>query len=421
MTTRSAIGAQARHLVGPALDAALVDADRRTAALVADLERCRSAQATGWDVPRLPTINPPAWERGHLAWFAEWWTLRDPRPSADDPQGAWQPTRPSLLEHADRWFDSGRVAHDTRWSLDLAPRDAIADYATHVLDALRTRLAAEPDDDAALYPYRLALFHHDMHNEAFTYLRQTIDYPAPAGSMPIEAQRSVDTDASDLAFDAGRFAMGLADGRGFTFDNERRRVDVPVRPFAIDRACVSNAAYARFVDDGGYERPMHWSVDGRRWLASSGARHPGRWRRAHGDGTGWEQRWFGAWRALPLDVAVCHVNAHEAEAYARWAGRRLPTEAEWEYAATAIDRDTPDTTPFAWGDAVWEWTATPFRPYRGFEPDRYRDYSQPWFDTHRAVRGGSFATHPRMIHPRYRNFYTPERDDLFIGFRTCAR
>ena len=124
-----------------------------------------------------------------------------------------------------------------------------------------------------------------------------------------------------------------------------------------------------------------------------------------------------AWRPLAPDAPVCHVNAFEAEAYCRWAGRRLPRESEWEHAATRHGRDDG---AFRWGRAVWEWTADPFLPYPGFVPDRYREYSAPWFGTHRAVRGGSFATHPWMRHPRYRNFYTPERSDLFIGFRTCG-
>jgi EgtB-related family protein len=145
------------------------------------------------------------------------------------------------------------------------------------------------------------------------------------------------------------------------------------------------------------------------WLAAVRPAHPQRWRKGR---DGWEQLWFGGWVPLLPDRPVCHVNAYEAEAYCRWAQRRLPTEAEWERAATL--------GLINWGASVWEWSADAFAPYPGFSPDRYREYSQPWFHTHRSARGGSFATQPRMHHARYRNFYLPHRNDVFVGFRTCA-
>ena len=180
-------------------------------------------------------------------------------------------------------------------------------------------------------------------------------------------------------------------------------------PLSLARQCVTNAAFAGFVDDGGYRNLQWWSREGRAWLAQQSPRHPERWRNTS---DGWEHRWFGVWTPLPHQQPVCHVNAFEAEAYCHWAGRRLPTEAEWERAASLGLID--------WGGSVWEWMADAFAPYPGFSADRYRDYSQPWFDTHRNVRGGSFVTRPRMHHPRYRNFYLPHRNDLFVGFRTCA-
>ena len=352
------------------------------------------------------------WEYGHLAWFAEWWTLRGPRPEPDDPDGPWLARAPSLLRDADRWFDSARVAHDTRWQLDLPHLDALDDYRTRVLDAMLGRLATiDAADDAALEPFRLALFHEDMHGEALVAMRQALDFPAPSSVDATPGH--VAARSPSLTCDGGWFTRGSTRVDGFAFDNELPGERVQIAPFEIDRECVSNRAFRAFVEAGGYRDHAVWSDDGRRWLASSGRSGPVRWRAAANDDARWQHHWFVRWTALPLDAPVCHVNAYEAEAYAAWAGRRLPREVEWEWAA--IHR--PD---FCWGRAVWEWTADPFAAYPGFRAGRYREYSQPWFDSHRAVRGASFATRERMRHPRYRNFYLPARDDLFIGLRTCA-
>ncbi|HWJ55683.1 MAG TPA: SUMF1/EgtB/PvdO family nonheme iron enzyme, partial [Vicinamibacterales bacterium] len=138
--------------------------------------------------------------------------------------------------------------------------------------------------------------------------------------------------------------------------------------------------------------------------------HPSRWRR---DAAGaWQMRWFDRW--LPLDGAapVIHVSAWEAEAYCRWAGRRLPRAAEWEHGA--------GDPRFTWGRSVWEWTADAFLPYPGFVAGPYADYSRPWFGDHRELRGGAFASAERLHDPRYRNFFVADRNDVFAGFRTAA-
>jgi ergothioneine biosynthesis protein EgtB len=392
-------GIAARKSAKDALDRALVDAHRHTWSILADLE------AEQWRVPYDPGINPPLWEYAHVAWFTEWWILRE---AYNDARGETVPVRPSVLDGADRWFNSGKVPHTDRWQLDLPQLAEIRDYASKVVESVRARLRAEDSTDAALYPYRLALFHEDMHGEALSYMRATLNYPPHADVRVPELA----SERTEVPIEGATFTLGSIPDDGFVFDNEKWAHPVAIAPFRIDRQCVGNAAFTQFVEAGGYRDERWWSDAGREWLQASALQHPMRWRAAPDDPSRWEQRWFGRWRALEANRPVCHVNAFEAEAYCRWAGRRLPTEPEWELAAAngLID----------WGEAVWEWLADPFAPYPGFTADRYLEYSVPWFHTHRCVRGGSFITRDRMRHPRYRNFYLPHRSDIFVGFRTCA-
>jgi ergothioneine biosynthesis protein EgtB len=389
----SSEGVAARFAGKPDLERAFRDAYARSVAVLADLAPDQ------WHVPYHAGINPPLWEYAHVAWFSEWWVLREAHWTS---RGELATFRPSLLRDADRWFDSSRVAHPDRWHLDLPPLGEVRGYAAAVHDAVLGKLAGADDD---LYPFLLALFHEDMHGEALTWMRQTLDYRAPS---PL-ALPSLPPGSEDIAFDVRDFVQGSPRDEGFVFDNEKWAHRVALAPYRIARRCVSNAAYLGFVEAGGYREPSWWSDVGLAWLRNACIDRPPRWRNG---ADGWEQRWFGTWQPLCADAPVCHVNAYEAEAYCRFAGRRLPTETEWECAALQ--------GAIAWGASVWEWTADAFAPYPGFAPDRYRDYSQPWFATHRILRGGSFATQPRMTHPRYRNFFLPHRNDIFAGFRTCA-
>jgi ergothioneine biosynthesis protein EgtB len=212
-----------------------------------------------------------------------------------------------------------------------------------------------------------------------------------------------------LDFDAGTWRLGHA-GPGFAFDNELGDHEVSVPASQIDTRVLRWAEYLPFVEAGGYADTRCWSEAGRAWLLGHGATAPRYLRR---EGSVW-QRWReGRWQRLDLSEPACHLSAFEAEAWCRWAGRRLPTEAEWERAAVS----RPEA--FAWG-AVWEWTASDFAPYPGFTPHPYVDYSAPWFGSRRVLRGASLGTQARMHHPRYRNFFAPERNDVFAGFRSCA-
>ncbi|MCX7155531.1 MAG: selenoneine synthase SenA [Rhodocyclales bacterium] len=346
-------------------------------------------------LPCLAIINPPLWELGHVAWFTEYWCQRY--------RGETAPPRPSRLPDSDRWYDSRHVPHDSRWQLDLPDWSATRRYLQDMLASALDSLQQLPETDRALYFHRLALFHEDMHGEAFHYTRQTLAWPAADGLSELSP-------ADDIVLAGGEFLMGSPPAsKGFVFDNEKWSHPQRIDGFAISATPVRNSDYLAFVEAGAYRQPQWWSESGRAWLAASGQTMPRYWRRQDGI---WQQRRFADWVDLAPAQAVIHLTAHEAEAWCRWAGRRLPSEAEWEFAALHAG-------DFDWGNQVWEWTASPFAPYPGFSPDPYAEYAAPFFHTHRSVRGGSFATRERMRHPRYRNYYEPHRDDIFVGFRSC--
>ena len=189
---------------------------------------------------------------------------------------------------------------------------------------------------------------------------------------------------------------------------EQAARSVTLADFELDSAPVSAGAFARFVEAGGYDDARHWPGAAGAWRAQTNLHHPQRWRRDPSGG--WQTRWFDCWLPLAPAAPAMHLSAFEAEAFCLWAGRRLPSAAEWEHAAPHLH----------WGHSVWEWTADAFEPYPGFTPGPYREYSEPWFGGHRELRGGAFATHARLHDARYRNFFQPQRTDIFAGFRTAA-
>ena len=415
------------------------DARRRTLDMVAGLDR---EALVG---PRLAIVNPLGWEIGHVAWFQERWVLRHSAGQA--------PARPD----ADALWDSIAIPHDARWELPLPSLEATLDYMGNV-EARVLRVLEDEPDARTRYFTEYTVYHEDMHDEAFAYTRQTLGHPAP----PLPRDASLVDGAGpwpgDVAIAGGTFILGAQETEPFVFDNEKWAHAVTIPPFHIARAPVTAGELAAFVDDGGYARRAHWSDAGWEWRQRTGAEHPLHWRRADG---GWERRDYDAWLPLEPHHPALHVGWYEAEAWCAWAGRRLPTEAEWEMAASTAPGPgglAEGRRRFPWGDVpptasranldgaaggcldvaalpegdsawgcrqmlgnVWEWTATDFRPYPGFVRDAYAEYSEPWFGTHKVLRGGCWVTRARLLRNTWRNFYTPDRRDVWAGFRTCAR
>jgi ergothioneine biosynthesis protein EgtB len=396
------------------LSLALMDARNHTLHVMGQYEKALAA--SHFEVPCVPELNPPLWELGHIGWFQEYWIGRNLQRQLGrgcDPSV----TRLASIEpRADQWWDSGQVAHDSRWSLNLADLASIKTYLLETLESTLELLEKTPDEDDALYFFRLALFHEDMHGEALIYMAQTLGLPlglSMPGPGPVREPLLVPATRWQL----GGWESG-AGSSGFTFDNERQPHEVQVPEFEIDAQVVTWAQFVEFVDDGGYDRPELWQPQGWQWLqdkaAGEGRRGP-RYVDQIGVASGAVmQTRFGTPRRMLGSQPVMHVSWWEADAWCRWAGRRLPFEVEWEAAAHNAGR-----RGFRWGD-VWEWTGSTFRAYPGFSADPYRDYSEPWFGTHKVLRGASFATRARMKHPKYRNFFLPHRDDIFCGFRSCA-
>jgi iron(II)-dependent oxidoreductase len=422
----------------------LTDARVRTLELVAPLDE--PALVRQWS----PLMSPILWDLGHSANFEEQWVRRAHRPER---------RRDDSARRRDHLYDAVAHARAARGGLPLLDRAGTLAY----LDAVRASTLAEvdeepfPHDDPLLgggFVHAMLAQHEAQHSET---ILQTIQIAAigyePARREPAAGARVRVDETWQAYVPAGRFVMGTND-RTFAYDNERPAHEVELPPYRIDLAPVTNAAYLRFVEDGGYRRRELWTPEGWAWLAAARVANPAGWLRL-ADGS-WSERAFGRIEPLLRDQPVVHVCWFEANAYARWAGKRLPTEPEWEKAA-AWDLESLVARRYPWGDApptqehanldqrtfapaavgayprgrsyfgchqmlgcVWEWTASDFEPYLGFEAFPYPEYSAIHFGRgYKVLRGGSWATQPLVARNTFRNWDLPERRQIFAGFR-CA-
>ncbi|MDQ2889475.1 MAG: ergothioneine biosynthesis protein EgtB [Gemmatimonadota bacterium] len=391
-------------------------------------------------------MSPILWDLGHIAHFEELWLTRNvsgPIEFSEMP-GLYNP------------FEHPRAARATLQLPSLQKLlDTAADIRADVFEALS--LADLNSSDGLLaqgFVYNLVLQHEYQHNETILQtlqLKTGAAYRAPRCTVPPVS--CVPARADMIRVPAGEYPMGT-DDRVRAYDNERPRHLASVSAFDMDATPVTNSEFAQFIADDGYDRPEFWSAGGRIWLADSGAYAPKYWTAA---GDGWSTRSMDVMGPVASEHPVCHVCYYEAEAYARWAGKRLPTEYEWEVAASWNPR-TRTAQSHPWGDHestmldanvdqlcfgtapvgayrsnvsplgfygmigdVWEWTSTDFHGYPGFTAYPYAEYSEMFFGSeYKVLRGGSWATRPGAIRNTFRNWDYPIRRQIFSGFR-CAR
>jgi iron(II)-dependent oxidoreductase len=392
-----------------------------------------------------PLMSPLVWDLAHIGNQEELWLVRD--------VGGREPVRSDI----DELYDAFRHPRKDRPQLPLLGPGEARRYVSTVRDKVFDVLDGVPLEGQPLldsgFAFGMILQHEQQHDETMLATHQlrvgapVLHAPAPP---PAPAGQSF---PPEILVPAGEFTMGTST-EPWALDNERPAHAVQVDGFWIDTTPVSNAAYAAFVEAGGYDDQRWWSAEGWAHRVEAGLRAPSSWQ--HDNGQWWRTR-FGVVEPVPPDEPVQHVCWYEAEAYARWAGKRLPTEAEWEKAARH-DPATGRSRRFPWGDDdpipehanlgqrhlqpapvgsypdgasplgvrqligdVWEWTSTGFHGYPGFAAFPYREYSEVFFSpTYKVLRGGSWATDKLACRGTFRNWDYPIRRQIFAGFR-CAR
>ncbi len=387
-------------------------------------------------------MSPLCWDVAHIGHFEELWLVRTLT-------GA-----PPSVARFDDVYDAFKHPRNTRTSLAiLDPERARAydvDVRARTLEVLE-HIALDHENPllADGFVYGMVVQHEHQHDEtllATIQLMEDYAHPDADGSPAVatmldDAGNTPTTLPADVLIPGGRFTMGT-EHEPWAYDNERPVHEVSVPAFRIDTTPVTNGAYAEFVEAGGYEQPDHWTEAGWAWRTEAGLVAPQFWARK---GTReWTRRRFGRVEEVPFDEPVQHVCWYEADAFARWSGARLPTEAEWEYAALGSSVDHADLwregprrfgpgpvgarprSASVWGvhqmlGGVWEWTASDFAAYPGFRSFPYREYSEVFFGPdYKVLRGGSWATHPSAVRTTFRNWDYPIRRQIFAGFR-CAR
>jgi iron(II)-dependent oxidoreductase len=380
-------------------------------------------------VQHSPLMSPLVWDLAHIGHYEELWLVRE--------LAGAEPTEARF----DDVYDAFKHPRAERPDLDLLgpadARDFLDDVRKRALDVLAGADLSEQSTPllAGGFVYGMVIRHEHQHDETLLATIQLIDaFAHPSAGDGPGAAGPADV-PPEVLVEAGTFTMGTSTDP-WAYDNERPAHPVEVPAFRIDTTPVTNAAYGEFVAAGGYDDPRWWTGDGWAWRVEAGLEHPQFWI-AH-DG-GWWRRRFGRVEPLPDREPVQHVCWYEADAYARWRGARLPTEAEWERAAQGatwpIDR-TPRFGPDEVGahpegasaagcldmlGGVWEWTASDFGGYPGFRAFPYREYSEVFFGPeYKVLRGGSWATAPVAASVTFRNWDYPIRRQIFAGFR-CAR
>jgi iron(II)-dependent oxidoreductase len=362
-----------------------------------------------------PIMSPLVWDLAHIGWFEELWLVR--RVAEGEPS----------LEGFDDLYDAFRHERAERSSLPiLKPAEARAYLETVRRQALRVLELDESDRNV----YGLVLQHELQHQET---MLQTLQLSGVAYPTPPHDDLRPAPETEDVLVPAGPFILGTND-RSWAYDNERPAHVVKLPAFRVERHPVTNERFTEFVEDGGYRKQRYWSDDGWRWLRAERVEAPLYWERGR---SGWLRRRFGHREPVPPAEPVMHVSFYEAEALAAWAGKRLPTEAEWEKGAepsagATLGRASFGPLPVArratssvgcdcmLGD-VWEWTASTFTGYPGFKAFPYAEYSEVFFgDEQRVLRGGSWATDPLVARVTFRNWDFPQRRQLFSGVRLAS-
>jgi gamma-glutamyl hercynylcysteine S-oxide synthase len=396
------------------LDERLAEARGRTLHLiqsisVEDLERVHS---------RL--MSPLVWDLGHIAAFEDLWICHR--------LGGLEPLRADLMEV----YDAAETPRAGRGELPyLRHREALG-----YLDAVRRRALRVLTQKGTSPIGEMVLQHEHQHNETMLQTMQLAEPGTVSPPWPPRTQMALERVQRMVRVEAGAFTMG-DDGTRFAYDNERPQHQVDLPAFDVDRLPVSNGDYLEFVRDGGYERRELWSPGGWAWRSDEHVARPLYWT---SDG---RERRFDRVEPIDRNMPVMHVSWFEADAFARWAGKRLPTEAEWEKAAarTRAQPGTCNVDQLAFGPLpvgafprgasahgvlgmigdAWEWTAGEFGGYPGFRPYPYREYSEVFFgEGYKVLRGGSWATRPSVARNTFRNWDLPQRRQIFCGFR-CAR